>query len=219
MATVLSNMQKWCPADNDTEGFYQIPKIKGESELRPVETWMRFSDAVTRKPKEGTGVHFFERDAEFERIWSRPDAYIPLLGRVSVVASPDFSLYTDMPVAMQIYNHYRKHWIGSYLQEHGITVIPTIAWSTKESLAWCFDGEPSGSIVAVSSKGTQRQGKEARALFLYGFDAMLERMNPSMILMDGSIPQGLKGNIIRLPAVYDYAKNKRSQRRSEEEGS
>lgn len=52
---------------------------------------------------------------------------------------------------MKIYNHYRKHWLGAYWQDNGITVIPTISWSDKESFGWCFDGELVGGTVAVSS--------------------------------------------------------------------
>lgn len=30
---------------------------------------------------------------------------------------------------------------------HGINVIPTICWSNHESFEWCFDGEPTHSVV------------------------------------------------------------------------
>lgn len=87
--------------------------------------------------------------------------------------------------------------MGAYLQNMGITVYPTICWSDKKSLDWCFDGEPVGGCVAVSSVGTQMR-EEERQGFLYGFDAMMERLRPEVVLFNGKIPSECKGNIIRI---------------------
>ena len=57
-----------------------------------------------------------------------------MLREFRYVLSPDFSTYTEFPKAIQIYNHYRKHWVGAYLQEAGVNVIPTISLSTEDSL-------------------------------------------------------------------------------------
>ena len=56
-------------------------------------------------------VHCFVDDYQFVRYWNAPDKYIPKLSKFAAVCAPDFSMYTDMPLAMQIYNHYRKHWL------------------------------------------------------------------------------------------------------------
>lgn len=122
----------------------------GIPELEPVhcdaETWIGFNYAkgcdVEDRPAHS--VHFFIDDYQFNRLWTAPDVYLPMLSGFRCVATPDFSMYTDFPKAIQIYNHYRKHWLGRYWQDHGITVIPTIAWSTPDSYEWCFDGEPVG---------------------------------------------------------------------------
>lgn len=110
-------------------GEYQIPEIE------PVQyegcDWIGFNYASTAKDKEKKGVHFFLDDYQFIRLWTDPDRYIGMLQQFSYVMSPDFSMYTDFPKALQIYNHYRKHWLAAYWQEHGIRVIPTICWSDK----------------------------------------------------------------------------------------
>ena len=82
---------------------------------------------------------------------------------------------------------------------HGIKVIPTISWSDKDSFDWCFDGEPKNSIVAVSSVGTQND-KTAKRLFLNGYNEMLKRLEPEMIIFYGNIPDECMGNIIRVKA-------------------
>ena len=58
---------------------------------------------------------------------------------------------------------------------HGINVIPTICWSDQKSFEWCFDGEPTQSVVAVSSVGTQNN-KEKKQCFLDGYHEMVERL-------------------------------------------
>lgn len=121
------------------------------------------------------------------------------------VMSPDFSTYTDFPKAIQIYNHYRKHWVGAYLQEAGIKVIPTISWSTPDSFEWCFGGEPTGGTVAVSSVGCMN-GKESKALFFEGYGEMVNRLHPETIIFYGTIPDECKGNIVKIKAFTDKFK-------------
>ena len=181
-------------------GLYEIPKIA------PVECntedFIGFNYARTCKDASGKGVHFFVDDYQFLRCWTNPEAYLGMLGRFSCVFSPDFSTYTDFPLAVQIYNHYRKHWLGAYWQANGIKVVPTISWSEPESFAWCFDGEPVGGCVAVSSVGTQINKRSAE-LFRRGYDEMLERLCPSKIFFYGTIPDGCEGNIVPITAFQE----------------
>jgi hypothetical protein len=77
----------------------------------------------------------------------------------------------------------------------GVTVYPTICWSDEKSFDWCFDGEPVGGCVAVSSVGTQLR-KGAKEAFMLGYDAMLERLKPETIIFYGRPPEGCCGNIV-----------------------
>ena len=134
-------------------GQFDIPQIQPVS-YRGRYEWIGFNYAKSCKTGSmEKGVHFFLDDYQFKRLWPDIDRYIPLFHRFGYVMSPDFSTYTDYPVAIQIYNHYRKHWIGAYLQDEGIQVIPTISWGEAQSFEWCFDGEPVGGTVAISSVG------------------------------------------------------------------
>lgn len=189
----------------DGTGAYGIPPLYPEHCC--VNSFIGFNYAKTCKAPYIKGVHFFVDDYQFTRLWANPDAYLELLGSFQAVCSPDFSTYTDFPKAIQIYNHYRKHWLGAYWQQHGITVIPTISWSDKDSFAWCFDGEPVGGVVAVSSVGTQLN-KESRALFLAGYKEMLSRLQPERIFFYGLVPDGCKGNIVPLDTFQDGLKRR-----------
>ncbi len=179
-------------------GQYDIPQLE-PVQCDDVDNWISFNFARTCEEPEIHGLHFFVDDYQFMRLWTHPAQYLEQLKRFQAVCTPDFSTYTDFPMAVQIYNHYRKHWLGAYWQMHGIRVIPTISWSDERSYDWCFDGEPVGGCVAVSSVGTQAS-PETRELFMRGYTEMMERLQPSHVIMYGTMPKGCSGNITSIPA-------------------
>lgn len=165
-------------------GKYDIPEIEPfNGSLDHIEQWIGFNYVKTEKYcKKKYGVHFCLDDYQFETIWNHSNKYVQNFRNCGAICSPDFSLYLDFPKAIQIYNHYRKHWLARYYQERGITVIPTIAWSDEESLNWCFDGEPKHSIVATSCTGTLNDENAFKA-FETGYKEMLRRLEPTKILL------------------------------------
>ena len=185
----------------DGMGRYGIPEILPEY-YAGVDNWISFNYAATCEEPEIHGIHFFVDDYQFLRLWTSPDTYLNRLARFQAVCSPDFSTYTDFPPAVQIFNHYRKHWLAAYWQEHGIKVIPTISWSDESSFEWCFDGEPRGGVVAVSSVGTQLRAA-SRTLFMQGYNEMLKRLEPREIVFYGDIPEGCAGRIIHVEAFQN----------------
>lgn len=181
----------------DGVGEYDIPQIYPETFEGECE-FIGFNYARGKCAKsEEKAVHFFLDDYQFDALWRNPDRYVDKLSKFRYILTPDFSTYTDFPKAIQIYNHYRKHWIGAYLQEYGCKVIPTISWSTPDSYEWCFDGEPEGGTVSVSSVGCMNSLDKKR-LFLSGYDAMIERLHPESIIFYGKVPDECKGNIVRI---------------------
>lgn len=169
-------------------GKYGIPEIKPETDIRIDKLeWIPVNYALTAKDKATKGVHFYKDDYQFERFWNNPDKYIPLLQQFGAVCSPDFSLYSDMPLAVQLFMHYKKHWLAAYWQAHGIHVIPTLCWCGEQSYDWCFDGEPRNAIVSISSHGTQSDPYEAECFAKHCRKA-LEVLQPSGILWYGKCP-------------------------------
>lgn len=187
-------------------GKFEIPQIEPETKY-PGGEFVGMNYALTEKFPESKIMHCFVDDYQFIRYWNNPDKYLPVLSKFSAVCSPDFSTYTDMPLAMQIYNHYRKHWLAAYWQLNGITVYPTISWSDEKSYDWCFDGEPVGGVVAVSSVGTQKN-KESKRLFLLGYEEMMKRLNPAWVIFYGIVPEECDWNVIRVSPEYQKVKER-----------
>ena len=190
-------------------GLYSIPEIMPEDVKIDGVGFIPFNYVKTTQSRAGKAVHFFLDDYQFTRVWNDPDRYVKPLSEFDFVLSPDFSMYTDMPRAMQIYNHYRKHWLAAYWQAHGIKVIPTICWSDADSFEWCFDGEPTHSTVAVSSVGCLQQ-RGALDGFMAGYNEMLRRLEPERVIFYGKVPEAcMAENVVSVePFQARYAKMK-----------
>ena len=186
---------------------YGIPILEATTANVSHLEWIPFNYARTAKDRKSKGVHFYVDDYQFQRVWNDPNRYMRLLSEFGAVTTPDFSQYTDMPVSMRLYNHYRKHWLGAYWQMHGLTVIPTICWSDPESYEWCFDGEPENSIISISSVGTQKH-RESKELFAQGLREAIKRLNPSEILWYGKVPEEFDWNVIRIKPYQDEVKER-----------
>ena len=177
-------------------GKYDIPQLEPtyDYEIGEIKEWIGFNYVLSDKEPEGKAVHFFLDDYQFQRLWNNPEKYIEKLKRYEVVLTPDFSPYGDMPMATQIFNHYRKHWVGALLQEYGVKVVPTIRASRDErSFEWYLDGEPKGGVVCISSMWTADE--EAKKYFMREFNTMVETLKPEKIYVYGNEVEGLEGNI------------------------
>lgn len=191
----VENILNLGKAQYDGAGKYDIPEIKPVKKLGEIKEWIGFNYVLSDTEPEGKAVHFFIDDYQFERIWNDIDKYVDKLKRYVCVTSPDFSPYGDMPLATQIYNHYRKHWVGRYLQEHGVTVIPTIRASTDpRSKEWYLDGEPKKGIVCISSMWATKDERQ-RNIFLDEYKTMYDTLKPTKIFVYGKLIDGLEGNI------------------------
>jgi len=199
---VLRNYENLQKGVYPSAGEYGIPQLIPVNHIN-VDDWIGFNTFNACKDPEKTGIHFFIDDYQFERVWKQPEIYVKVLSRFAAVCTPDFSPYADFPKAIQLYNHYRKHWLGAYWQENGLTVIPTITWSSPDTLEWCFDGEPVGGIVATSSVG-MFDTQEHRSWLMEGYYAMMDVLQPTMILWKGKVPEEIdNNNIIYIPSHVD----------------
>ena len=137
-------------------------------------------------------AHFFLDDYRFERCWRNPDSQIEELKKYDGVLSPDFSMYTNYPQAMQIWQVYRNRWCACYWQSLGIKVIPTISWSDEQSFKYCFLGVQKCSTVAIGTVGVLNN-EYAKTLFMQGFKEMLKQLEPKEILIYGNKLSELEG--------------------------
>lgn len=148
------------------------------------DDWPRWSKAG-KLPKEGIGaIHFFTDDYRFEAGWNNPARQLARWHDAQFLCSPDFSLYRDHPLAIQLWNTYRNRWMGRRFVEAGRVCIPTIGWSDEASYEFCFRGVEVRSAVIVSTVGTQAE-PEAKRLFMAGYEEMCRRIRPEVVFVHG----------------------------------
>lgn len=84
-------------------GKYGIPVIEPTHLKRKID-FIPFNYAKTIDHPENKGIHFFLDDYQFNRVWARPRTYLHMIQKFAYVMSPDFSIYVDFPLVIQLYN-------------------------------------------------------------------------------------------------------------------
>lgn len=184
-------------------GKYGIPLLHKASPVAANIQLVACSDTKAHDREENLhkGVHFFVDDYRFQGIYNNPQKSLNRYAQYDFLLSPDFSLYADMPLWKQIENVAKNRWVGTFWQNKGLKVIPTISWSTARSFEFCFDGVEVGSSVAVGMIGC----KKNRLGFMRGYTAMLDKLQPCQIIVFGTPFSEMEGNIVTI----DYNKSRK----------
>lgn len=164
-------------------GRYGMPKLKRISADVSGLKSVPFTEARKEKNPKKSVVHCFLDDCKFETLWREPMKSIETLFHFRYVIPPDFSFYSDMPLALQIYQVYRMRAIHNFITESGISCIPVAGWAGEESFEFCFDGLPENSTVAVSTNGCF--SKEGMECYRRGFSEMCRRLHPARVIVVG----------------------------------
>ena len=190
------NSAKFLRNEYDCVGYYNIPKIKKQDIKLDNINLISYSDTYSKENEinKQKGDHFFIDEKRFEGIYSNPEKSFEKLSQYKFLLTIDYSLFREMPRAIQIYNVFRNRWIGAYWQSHGLNVIPCISWSDSQSYEFCFDGIEKGSIVAIGMIGC----KNNKVSFMRGYNKMLEVIQPNAIIVFGEPFKEMVGNIIKI---------------------
>lgn len=200
------------------DGVLEIPCIKKPEKIVIPKGIVPFSERHKSKNYEDF-VGFYEYDRKFSEVLLATDDYLEDLKKFEGVISPDCSLYRDMPLCLQIANTYMNRAVGHYLQTHGIYVIPNIRWGDERTYTTielpekiAFLGIEKKSIVSIGTYGCVKR-KEDKFYFRDGLEAMLDELEPSVVIVYGSMPKQVFGglenrtNFIKIP---DWIKRKKA---------
>jgi hypothetical protein len=171
---------------------YDIPEVPSYEGPLP-ERFVAWPNRKRAEP--GDGLHMFVDDTRFEPLWSNVDRYRRHYeGRV--VCGPDFSAYTDWPLAACLWNIYRSRWLARAMAERGAHVIPAVTWAGRASFAFAFEGLPKRATLAISAYGAKRFASMYRA----GYEVMRNRLQPRRVLVIGGTPPAWMTDVIYRPA-------------------
>lgn len=199
IARNIYNLNTFCLGWLEFEGCWDMPKLKPS--LTVSHDLFPWDERNKWKPGDGA-IHFFCEDGEFESVWLRASTYphVPaVVQKAGCCLTPDFSLFTDYPLVTQIWNVYRSRLLGALWQHCGVDVIPTVVWGDRQSFTWAFDGLPQGATLAVSTGHIAKHEQEG---FLAGFEEMVQRCEPTTVLVYG---RGMRGQLEAIaPNVRRY---------------
>lgn len=191
------------------DGIFEIPHINAPDKVIIPNDMIPFS-IRDRSDQFEDFVCFYENDVNFREILTDTEDYVDDLRRYPGVISPDCSLYIDAPLCVQIADIYLNRAIGYYLQSQGIYVIPNIRWGdertyTKELFdeKVAFQGVDKHSIVSVGTYG-QIQSAESKRYFREGLVEMLNELEPEVVLVYGSMPQKIFGDLMNRTRFVQY---------------
>ena len=175
--------------DADFDGYIELPVIKTSDKLP--EKVVTFSKAMSKSWSDfDCWIVFYEHDKEFERLWNNPKQYLDKLKKFKGVISPDFSLYRNMPLVMQMWNTYRGRALAVWLQNNDVEIIPNVRFGDERTFSFCFDGIEENKTVAVGTHGCIKR-KEDKIFFKIGLARMVQRLSPKIIIVYGVAPDNI----------------------------
>ena len=185
-------------------GNYQIPLVrKQDIDLDKINLISFVDTKEDDKENAYKTVHFFTYDWLFDKVYDKATEAAERLRQYYALLSPDFSMFTDMPKALQIYSVFKNRWCGAYWQSLGLRVIPTISWGDEGSFDFCFAGVEEGATVAVCTYYRENCEEE----FMLGYDRMMKIIKPRKVLCYDEPFSSMNGNIKAfLPTTYEWIK-------------
>ena len=196
----------------DYDGYFELPKIRTSSQLP--DRVITFSKAMARTWNDfDCWVMFYEHDVNFERLWHNPKQYLAKLKKFKGIISPDFSLYRNMPLCMQMWNTYRGRAIAVWLQNNGVEIIPNVRFNDERTYEFCFDGIEKFKTVAVGTHGCIKNRID-KDYFKDGLAEVVRRLSPRTIIVYGAAPDDIfkkyrDASINIMPFESEFSKSRR----------
>lgn len=173
----------------DFSGKFELPQLRTSDEIP--EKVILFSDAISKACKDfDAWVVFYEEDFKFNSLWNNPKSYLERLKKFKGVISPDFSLYRNMPLCMQMWNTYRGRALAVWLQNNGVEIIPNVRFNDERTYEFCFDGIEKDKTVALGTHGCIKT-REDRLYLKVGLAVLVQKLSPKNIIVYGRAPDSL----------------------------
>lgn len=166
----------------DYAGNLELPLIH---ETKALPTGLVPFSKIKKSEAYDKWIHFYEYDQIIERIWNDPYKYLPYLKKFGGAILPDFSLFMDMPLIMQMYNILRSRMVGRWLQDNGIKVITNIRFGDSRTYKTCCIGVPKNSTIAIGTHGCMKS-RESREILENGLTYVLNTLHPTNLIIYGT---------------------------------
>lgn len=178
------------------DGVLEMPCIDRPERIVIPEAVIPFSKRK-RSVEHREFLTFYEYDVNFADILRDPVKFLPEIKAFPGMVTLDCSVYLDSPLFVQMANVYRSRAIGHFYQSKGIHVIPNVRWGDERSYTtsvfpekFAFLGLPKNSIYSIGTYGAC-QSKEEKYHLRQGLMAMLDELEPEVVLVYGAMPESV----------------------------
>lgn len=193
------------------DGLLEMPSIDREEKIIIPDRLVPYSK-INYCNDRNVFCSFYENDSNFSSVLRNPEdeECLAKFSRCSGIITPDCSLPINAPILVQVLNIYRNRALGAKFQSMGLYTIANIRWGDERTYTNklfaeppAFLGAPKHSIVAIGSYGACRD-KEIRTHFKNGLAAMLDYLEPEVILVYGPMPHIIFGSVIDRSHFIQY---------------
>lgn len=188
-----------------TSNEWDLPEIREDmlSDQIPEEVWC-IGKPVTNARKtlflhgansgslgeeaKGGVLGFYVDDDRFESVWNDAVNVARRFRRFGwgALITPDFSVWRDDPLPVQLWSTYRARWCARYWQEVGMKVIPSLNWGDSNTYRFVHVGIPKNAPV-LSLQCRTSGDKRGKEFFLRGFIHALEELTPKNVIIYGGV--------------------------------
>lgn len=131
---------------------------------------------------------FYTQDATFEDMWENSGAWTQAIlpEKWKAIIAPNWSIQSDWPEAVNIFNYYRRMFMARYWQEAGIKVIPDVDWGSKQSLEYSMLGIPRNApCIGIQLQTGDVAEKHVREYRGMGLTMLVEKLKPQALIAYG----------------------------------
>ena len=198
-------------ANASLDGLLEMPTIDREKEIIIPKVIVPYSKVKYCKEKYKFCA-FYEHDINFTKVLENPECVEckSILEQCIGVISPDCSTFLDAPILVQIMNIYRNRALGAKFQSMGFYTIANVRWGDERTYTTklfpeppAFLGVPKNYIIAIGSYGSCKN-REIRKHFRDGLIAMLDYLEPKIVLVYGPMPKCIFGDLLKRTHFIRY---------------
>lgn len=171
--------------------FLDLSKIKRVatwagpgSEKRDADTWFyNFnSDSQQQMDWKSTLLGFYVDDVRFECWWNDTPTYVRRAMKQGIIGalSPNYSTYFADPKCVRLYNLYRSRFVGRYMQEAGIHIVPDISCGPDDVEILCAGLK---GVKHIAMQAHQTYDKKSLPQKTKVIDFVMDELKPETILL------------------------------------
>lgn len=177
-------------------------------------------DSTKGLPFDRTLLGFYTDDVRFESFYREPHKQVAKLLNTGIPAAitPNYSMWGNQPRAVHLFSTYKSRYVGRYMQEAGISVIPDVAWSDMRSFEFNLIGIPPEPPAVAIQLQTQDLAKSAiaRQTKKDGIAEIMKQLRPkSLLVYGGPAARELMGEIdpgVPVTMVANWAEVSRARK-------